>query len=683
MSNVFVFKPNAEPQTTTFVFGEVREPIEATVDMYAGESVVVDLLVPIVAEVYNGSVLESVLTYSEQYNISTSIYSGEDVAYQLARFVRFVTDTYDGAYVYTDVKYNQVMAETYTAYDGHYTEAQLSHNISLQVFASDGSYCESNILTPESYKIIAEIYGGSVYEVDSMSVSINIQPTVYSGSELSSTLTSYQNYVVDVYDGHDLTVELTVPQTSYIDCEAYDGEYLDTSVSMQISYSLEHYHGESVYVDVDVSPQEQILVEFYDGSVVETTLDTVTVMSTVFYSGSVLEAVVEDVSPFSITADVSAGQYCSTDDLYYDFGLGGFISHTGEHALVSELNEVPNNNQYSGETVDVDLSLSANLTTEVYEGGSLSSVLSYYESAPVGTFTINYGEHLQTNINTLRTVTFTCRMSHDIGFVVDRWKSLDVMLGTKCCHKQNKHSQLIVDLSSKPDTDLYVGNAIDGVRFECDLSVVRLFDFNISHSSHFDVSADLTDSYSVGHGSALAVNMYTEPVIHLSSGSLSYSGNIVYELVRTLPAIVTSYTISDGSVYKVNSISMHYQYTINTYHGESLAVNLSVYDAIRFNMFDGQTIEAKLQSQAALQFDMSHGSDCEATFYDEPYTFTAGEHLVVESLDTDYEVEFLEVGLLDNTYVRVDSDGVPIDIDTTEMSIEGELYNRFIKGRCY
>lgn len=474
MSNVFVFKPNTSPQTTTFVFGEVQEPIEATVDMYAGESVVVDLLVPIVAELYDGSILESVLSYREQYNISAFIHSGENVVYQLARFVRFVTDTFDGSYVYTDVKYNQVMNETYTAYDGQYTEVQLSHNIGFQVFANDGSYYESNILTPESYKIIAEIYSGSVYEVDSLSVSINIQPTVYSGSVLTSTLTSYQNYVVNVYDGHDLTVDLTVPQTSYIECEAYGGEYLDTSVSMQISYSLEHYHGEFTTVDVNVSPQEQILVNFYDGSSVETTLDTSTVMSTTFYSGSVLEAIVEDVSPFSITANVSAGQYYSIDNLYYDFGLGSFISHTGEHVLVSELNEVPNNNQYSGETVDAKLSLSANLITEVYDGSSLSSVLSYYESAPVGTFTMNHGEHLQTNINTLRAVTFTCRISHDMTFAVDRWKSLDVMLGTKCCYKQNKHSQLIVDLSSKPDTDLYVGNAIDGVRFECDLSVVRL-----------------------------------------------------------------------------------------------------------------------------------------------------------------------------------------------------------------
>lgn len=681
MSTTFVFKPHTLPKSTTFVFGEVRAPVDTDVSFYSGEQLTFTLDIPTIAVMYHGDILDSTIDFRPQYQINTMVLHGQYVQFQLARFIQLPPLVYDGSYLLTEIKYSPVLQEPFSVYHGETLDSLLRTEVGVAAAINDGAYYDANLIVPENIKIIAELYSGQ-YFVSTMSYSVGFATNVYDGSELTSNVRFSANIVPNIYHGESLFTDISYFPIVLLTSDVYDGSVLNNTVQYTINITGDIYHGEYLTHELDTAPQDNITVDIYHGEYVNFSLDTQILIGTNIYSGSHLYAVVEDTKPLEPSTTFYSGQTLYLNDLYYNFSLGQFNAFDGQHVF-AVVDEQPNIDIFYGERLDFNLSTTQVYTSNMYDGSVFEPNLSTFESQPLGQITMYDGQHLSYMVNTLRSVNFTCRISHDMSFKVDRWKSLDVMLGTKCCHKENKHNQLQVDLSSQPDTDLIVGRSIVGTKLEFDLSVTRLFDFTITHGSVFSVTEENGLNVNMYGGQQVYANLYIEPVIHLSTGALSYNGTIVYELDKLLPRIETSYRATHGESLTLGSIALFYRYDAEIYTGQRLSFELLVPEAIRPNILDGSTLETKMQMIPTLSFSMLHGSTFNAQIFESPYEIRGGEYVIVESIDTDYEVEFTESGQLINTYTEVDKDGVPIISDEREAAIEGGRYEKFIKGRCF
>lgn len=686
VDNTFVFKQSDKKTSitnNTFIFSNVKEEIDASSVMYAGAYMSSIITTSSITDYYDGATLETTLQTYVQYAINTTIYQGSRVDFTLTDRKHLPVEYRSGAYMLTDLKYSAVYSEPSDCYAGENVDVVITGQTNIPVEMLSGAELVTNPTFTGQINVVSVSYTGASVNFD-MQSSLNPSFVCTGGSTLSTTITTTQYIPADLYTGSLLDTTLQTYANITFTCDYTEGCELLTSVSTTTQFSPVVYIGGALAFDMNTFPLTGIDCIVPMGASLSFDIKTSKLFAPLMYHGHSVQTVVENTIPFEVTSTSTSGGNLLLNDLYYSFSLKSFTHTDGSTLSLTALDELPNYTIFNGESLDTNIAMEIVLGEQtLYSGDTLQATLSTYESQPVGVFTMSSGSRVDVSMKALRSLDFKVRMSHSTEFTIDRWKSKNVQLGTKCCRKENKHNTLTIDLYSKPMTELYTGRAIVGSLFEADLSITRLFKPTMSAGSTFTVDFMKYDSYSVNSGDRLTADLYTERTTRLTSGNLQYNGFVVYELEKVLTDTTTlSEQYLNGSTL-ITKLSHHNQESVSSRAGEYITSEISIIEADRFTMLHGQTLNTTISTNIQFDFSMRSGTNLSMSFYQPPVIIESGSNLSVTELVTTYEVEFLEKGNLINEHVDVDEFGVPRPTDTDESSIEGRLFEHFVRGRCY
>lgn len=277
-----------------------------------------------------------------------------------------------------------------------------------------------------------------------------------------------------------------------------------------------------------------------------------------------------------------------------------------------------------------------------------------------------------------------------IGFVLqnvfNNTKSIDLMRKTCCViHKDDLRS---VEMLEEPSYDKMF-DEVDyfGILVDITLSTEPRFKTTFEYGMYSDI-IDRTvylDGFEFYHGiSANTRNMSYDTSYELTVGNFMVDQNeIVVELTKPFDDIVADFYFSFGFESKSSiGVSPALPYLTQVGHYANLP-ELWFDSPMRPVFWYGFRSYSYMGVQYVLPNRHYYGWSSRTIFYEPPHESFFGWTSIVDELYTDYEVELMDKGELDNEYLFQTKNG---DIDHSKPngeSIEGYEYTHYVKGRCY
>lgn len=482
-----------------------------------------------------------------------------------------------------------------------------------------------------------------------------------------------------VYVGETGQFELAT--TYNLPLNGYTGEtaVANLSADQQLT-DIQGRTGETNTVVLDTRPPAELVPTAYVGETGAFNLRTESVLEPGAHVGESVEIEIDD-SPAPVMLVEAATGETAAISIAFSQALGTFTGYTGESGSLEELEELELWRFTDGTSGVAALATETTVPSDQNVGESFEFDLNIRPSEGMGLFRAYDGTNGVADLRTLvQVLLFPNRISTrtEIFCDFDSTTKFD-LLNTSCCPIKESHE--IIELSHQEPPDLhYHGDKTVAV---VDLSTAPRFQFTFRTGENF-----------------VGVN----PV---------YLGNLV---------------MADGVVGDVSSIELD-DVNFRLCHGnfipdpEFTFIELeSVYDedCVADFMFTGENMTLVLQNNVDVSKSTQQVGEYMAIEFEEPWLlrgyvgeyarisnpefsphFYQGERIVnfnfyepaydmidgvsatITSLTTDYDVEFLEQGCLENEFVPSDEYGDPDMEKFNPVPVELDEFSHSILARCF
>lgn len=528
------------------------------------------------------------------------------------------------------------------------------------------------------------VYDGAAGDI-AITTEMAIPANVF-GGELAQFALATTQLIDDIKFHSDAVASLTLSEAvvaSFL-LDFYDGGEVSGAISTSNLFDFEFRSGGSVSVNIETHPQENLVPSFFDGASATANLRTITSLSPSGYDGAEFVADIA-VNPAAdllfLAAEGAAGSFV----LSIAIQLGNSLGYTGEQ-LEAVLDTLENFNVFDGGSIRATLATSAAMVVDGYAGEEVSVDVEFRSSAGIGTLRFYEGfssgsDDSSNPISTLpQVLLYPNPISDRTEFFYDIIGQIGIDLnnGTCCPLKDQPYR---IELEGGPAADeRYDG---DKVVVQADLSILPRFKFDFVSGEVFgtiEPPESVSMSVVFWEGTKNLINHidFEFHDFNLCEGNFIPDGDHVnVELVATDFVCEDSTLIFDGAEVELD-IENNVQFQLPAFASEIVHFELEI-DRWSLYIWTGEYVRV---SNPEFPHHHRAGEYVSIQFEAHDYVAADGEFVNV-ILSTDYDVEFLEVGCLDNEFVPQDEKG---DADWSKFNpvpVELEFFRHSIKARCF
>lgn len=605
----------------------------------------------------------------------------------VAAWLPFGTDVPVGDFVHSDQR-----VLTYTPYDkGSIDLFNGSNLITLALEKTDARSVEISLyvnddligsaIFDEDYpEYIVPVWHYHNYQRNASSVEL----TDINFNGCTDFLTTYpmQGFgLIEQGDGEAFEVEIAT--TYAIPFDFIDGENLFAHVSADSRFDDVDFHtGEYFQFDIQTFGPPEFFPNFYSGESTSVVVATSTLFQVQGYDGSVVELDLTESPQPNILLDVQDGQTAQFA-LSISQHLNTLSNFTGEAAQITDLDFDQFWRMYQGESVSVHLSTEETVESTIHTGEELSVSLDIRPSSGIGMLRAYDGARFDDLVVNVLTAIhlYPNRISarDEMYCEFDINTSFDLN-NTACCPVGiDTHER--IELTDQPAPDeKYHG---DKLVVQADLSALVRLDIDFYSGDAFRAVdpnyLGFIDAYD-GHAPNIE-NIDSEFLdIKLCYGNFIPDGDFAFiELISEYDDNCVSdlmFTGESASFDLENTVGI----PLNMYEGQVVNVNVTIDPIMLLRFYTGEYVRI---SNPMFEPRFYHGEYVTHDYYEAPWNFYHGEEIEPVTVTTDYDVEFLERGCLDNEYVPSNEHGDPDWDKFNPVPVELEFFSHSIKAHCF
>lgn len=605
---------------------------------------------------------------------------------------------YDGESASINVKTTAIAYLQPVFYDGSQEFSNLSTTVVLTgdgpLVASDGSASTSALTIHTSGPIGTAIgYEGSTLAPVNLGVTLLLQATFsdgatlvydldtcpgcnsssvefYDGSFVTSDLASVQSMSSVFYDGAtDITVFSTFPAWREANPIFEEGSSLffdmATTVNLTGDGPLVNAAGEAMVTVFTRNPPFTPVPVFYAGEELDSSLATKIALVDVLYDGTEMDVVFTANPPASLSINLYDGSHVSSY-LAAQQSLPVLIGYEGSTMALPAIANLENYYFYDGTEVDSSLSTTVVFTDDgPLVNGDGSYQFTYLTVSPAqplaNQWPIFTGETLSATLSTSQHAEFAAVIYGSVaGFQLDFSTSTHAFdLAKQCAVAQPDNYFYWKD----PDVHWFdltnhgvqaqPGAVTTG--FSSYMNVTIAFKETLSPKPMYEGSTAgiynfwplLEVQGEIGFGMAV-LDLKFDLDIPLCFGNFIPDGNHVDAELSTIDDTSCSVDQAYDGSFMHCVLENNIQEATVMYDGTYSVSTLTVPSAWVFQFYDGSRMY--VPSQVDFSFKFYSGEFLTVQFAPWQITFFDGTHFIAPPPNTDYTVEFLEVGCLPNEY---------------------------------
>lgn len=481
------------------------------------------------------------------------------------------------------------------------------------------------------------------------------------------------------YNGESLDLTVSTTQ-SLATVNFYSGEFATTYLATDtVLENVAFLHGESALFDLALNPPDELQPRAYTGESVTFTLRTSSVLPIVFHSGEHATVEVTDNPQPDLLFEVFEGQTAHVS-LSTAANFGDISFTHGEWATVVSVENEQFWRMFAGESASLDLATDTTLPAIGYTGEAASLILDTRPSEGIGIFRAHTGERSDLLLSVLTAVLL---YPNEISSRTEFFCEFDIstsfdLLNETCCPVIETHERIELRDQPAPD-ETYDG---DKVVVQVDLAAAPRFSFDFYEGSHFvgiDPNYLGQINFYEGHVPTVGYIDFEFVDFRLCYGNFIPDGdNTFIELVSEYNDDCYADFIFVGEEANVE-IENNVQFDLNMYASERMFVDLYIEPILLFRVWHGEYARI---SNPEFPVSFHTGETLTFDFYEDRWNFYTGESALL-NITTEYDVEFLEMGCLDNEYVPIDEYGDPDLENFNPVPVELEFFRHSIKARCF
>lgn len=502
------------------------------------------------------------------------------------------------------------------------------------------------------------------------------------GAIVTSDLSATYGLSVEFDDGAIFIADITPNPNVPFPVEFDDGAITIADLATTTSFQFEFDDGAIFAGDITLDPATPWpLIQFNDGAILTSSLNAGT-QNFIFFmqDGAIFTGDFTPNPSANIALEFDDGAIASIN-VSFAQNLGNFQFLDGSIVIIPLIDSNPIIFAYDGAELDADLATQTTFPAFIQEGAVATLDIDLRPSSGIGSFQVLDGAVFQfgalaTLVSAQLAVVF--RNTYDV--------SIDLP-------GSSKDFDLIQDLNGRNNTGAIVdvdGAPVPGTHywgykqvFTADLSCRPRFSAQMFDGSVFtskDYSAYFNFQFLDGASSNL-VAFDSNLNIKLCKGNFIPDGNnIVVELVFTENEncdVNFAYEGAQMTCVLDNNVQM----LELIQEGAVLSAILTTYQPWFFQFWDGAQLNVGFPAEMSV--NMLDGAVSSFTFHPDSYQIWEGAVATCGGLSTNYNVEFLEIGCLDNEFIPMDANGDPEPQLAHTVPMEMDPYYHEIKARCF
>ena len=602
-------------------------------------------------------------------------------------------------------------------YDGSSMSASLLPSAIFNINCYDGHYVNSTVtyfpITPLSR---IDIYNGSSYSFE-LSAQTNHEVSFIDGSTLDIGIKFFpvvdlgqitiedgsliSNFDIEFLQSQILTL-LPIPSGENFDSRLStnaqlkfnieSGENHETKLSVEESLSTSARDGALFNFDIEIFPTKGLEFEYTVGEYSELTLNTGTVvMRPLMYSGESISPFNIDFTPPVILSNINAyhGSVLSQSVINSTFiGIKTNASDGSELSLDLIIDNGELHHYGVGENYESTLSTFDAISVKpYYDGSTLDNDITFVPPVSMQ-FNAYHGYNFQIPIDHLYSPSLVF-----YPMMCDSWFDMSIEPATTHFELCNSCDYPVIS-----DTVHFLQERYEDIRMSYSAEIGTRFsieltrDITLSSNAYAGESLEhrlaeplILGTFNAYHGysSADQITIIEDKGFDVDLSNPIIDGdNANVELGTDDPTPEKYHVYRDGAIGWTD-LSINYRLNIVTYDGAEMITTLTVEQPWEVKFGFGAHLDFELSTTVRITADYYDGTNTKAVFY-EPSNNSYGGEEMVATLKIEYEVDFDEVGCLDNEHKYYKEDGVTVDeLKTTVASIELLPFTHSLKARCY
>lgn len=459
----------------------------------------------------------------------------------------------------------------------------------------------------------------------------------------------------------------------------YEGASVDLSLATSTALNLNNFEeGASSTLDLETRPVVEFLVNAYEGAAGDINIATTSSMYPVGYEGAyvIADLTINPSADLSLTVGSDASVLFELSTAIQFGAVNGYEGAT----VTATLDTLENYIFGEGALLVAALSTSHTLPLDGYEGAQATLDLNTSPSEGMGVFRAYDGATTEYSFTVLPAIyLYPNEIKLNIGFNYDilGFGGID-LLQTSCCPvKDDNYGR--IELTEGPAADeRYDG---DKTVFTVDLSTLQRFQMQMYEGATFNFVDPEYLQFNFFDGTAGHISsvIYDEYNFNLCTGNFIPDGDFInVELVAADVICDDATELAEGA-YVTLELQANPNFQIPFPEGPYMAFDLTLQAAWIIDFYDGAYVRI---SNPEFEPKFYEGAEFSIQFEEKDIFGASGEYVQV-SLTTDYDVEFLEVGCLDNEFVPMNENGDADFERFNPVPVELEFFSHSIKARCF
>lgn len=629
----------------------------------------------------DGAALAAILTPATYTTLPFNLFDGSVVVIDIATKITFDFDFGDGSTLVTDLYTRPPTNPAANVADGAVGIASIQISRNFAPTALDGAVGTFDLDYVHNEGMPADAFDGAE-GIANLQIEPGFEPTALEGAEAIASLAAAYGLGVQSYQGTEVTFDLTLrPNIQFVPA-FFEGAEGNLNLATSTTFEFEVDDG-SVFV-ADFTPRAPVLLapNALDGAALASFLNAGSISLHFFgYEGAAFTA---DFTPAPQPAIALQAADGARGDVTISFAqnLGNFNFLEGGRGTILVLDENPLIFAYEGTSLEAELATETTVPNEYSDGAVAVLDLNIRPSEGMGLFRTWVGEELQFGaLATLRSATFSVlfRNSWVTQADIDSGTGFDLTTDA-CCGPRDNTGHVEMSFAEAPDWHYYGYKQI----FTVDLSCRPRFSANMFEGSTL-TSKDYSKYFNFDFADGAQSNLVAfdqDILVRLCKGNFIPDGdNVVVELISTdTEDCEVNFGYEGAEMFCV--LENNVQDTLLTFEGAHMDAILTVPTNWYFNFWDGAHLSIH-NFPAEMQVNMRDGAAATFRFAEQLWSGFEGAQFTIGSLTTEYDVEFLEVGCLDNEFIPTNENGDPEPELAHTVPMEFDPFYHELKARCY
>lgn len=538
------------------------------------------------------------------------------------------------------------------AYEGQSVSYKLDTTVGFIPNIYDGHNTTVELFLPDTGRIDVNIYEGQNVTTD-LGISSSLYINIYDGHDTSIDISTFYEWQIDISQNSEyVKFNFYEPYTFIIEPKVYDGHNTKVVVNTETGFVSNIYTGESVLTTLEYDPYKGYPTEMYSGETMVFQLNNIQEMTDVnVYDGQSVVTQLETQASFRMAVNSYDGQYANVKPMFTVI-LGNFNAYNGEK-LISEIDELPNFISNMGESVAFEIANDYLFESKSYEGQSSNLVLKRGEPVILGKVEITDGQNYLPDVSIMVSTKFTVQYTFGNEMFIDQWTKspYSIDLDKRKCCTKFFDNILDIELDDAP---------YNWTRYDYTIPLCELMTFELSSRRTF--------SFNAYDGQTMVYdNTFNTFSVNVSEGQSVYSRDVVTEHYINLEE---GNLIPDGDItIEINRpiIPNGINY-IRMYDGQQVNFKLGVPYAVDAKYIDnnGESVSVDLLLNPSLNPRSYQGEYCSTTLNTNiqvPFGVTFGNSMTVRF----YEPPILAY---DGQYAEF------------ELETKSDYYAEFVSSGC-